>query len=127
MVTRTQVAAYVADTLPSNREAAMRNAAAWLVDSNRAHEVRYLVRDVERELANRGYVFLRVATARPLESAAKDEIIDFVKHKTGATQVELVESVDASLIGGVRIEVPDGELDSTVRMKLAKFVEGVSL
>ena len=50
----------------------------------------------------------------------------FIRRATGAQKIELTDIVDPGVIGGARIEIPGSELDSTVRTKLAKFVEGVS-
>lgn len=126
MASRTQVAAYVAEKLPTDRPAALRAAAAWLADTGRKRQAVYLARDVARELAEKGYVLARVTSARPLTAEAKTGIENFIKSETGATHLELETITDESVIGGVRIELPDAELDATVRKKLANFVQGVS-
>lgn len=126
MVSRTQIAAFVADKLSTDRETAVRSAAAWLVASGRSGQARYLARDVARELAARGYVLVRVTSARPLDSAALQEIEQFIKHETHATSVEVETAVDPGLIGGVRIETPEAQLDASIRTKLARFIEGAT-
>jgi F0F1-type ATP synthase delta subunit len=126
MISRVQVATYVADNLEADRPAALRAAASWLLDRGAARQARYLARDVAQVLSDRGYVYARVTTARPLAAAAAAAIEEFIKNETGAQRLELVMAIDQSLIGGAIVELPGAELDGTVRAKLAKFVEGVS-
>ena len=126
MASRAQVAAYVADKLTTDRREALREAASWLVAHGKTRQARYLVRDVAQVLADRGYVFARITTARPMSAHAKQEVEKFIRSQTGAKSIELVDAVDPGVIGGARIEIPGAELDSTVRTKLARFVEGVS-
>ena len=126
MASRVQVAEYVADKLATDRGEALREAASWLVAHGKARQARYLVRDVAQVLADRGYVYARITTARPLSEPARKRVEDFIREHTGAKKIELTDTVDPEVIGGARIEIPGSELDSTVRTKLAKFVEGVS-
>jgi F0F1-type ATP synthase delta subunit len=126
MTSRAQIAAYMADNMTHGRTAAVKAAASWLVDHGKARQARYLAHDVASALAERGYVLARVTTARPLSDHAKREVDRFIREQTEAKHLELVTKVDKSIIGGALIEVPGAELDSTVRTKLAKFVEGVS-
>jgi F-type H+-transporting ATPase subunit delta len=126
MVSRVQVATYVADHLESDRPAALQAAASWLLDNGAARQARYLAQDVAQVLADRGYVLARVTTARPLAPAAAERIEEFIKKETGARHLELVTAIDPSLIGGARVDLPGSEMDGTVKAKLAKFVEGVS-
>lgn len=125
MVSRMQVAAGVADQMEAGRAQAVKSAAAWLVDHGRIREARYLARDVAAILADRGYLLVNVTTARPLDEGARQKIVAFIKEQTGARELELVATVDKSLIGGVQIETPLAALDASVRTKLARMLEGV--
>jgi len=126
MPTRLQIATVVADRLTHHdRKKTVREAAAWLVATGRVRQARYLARDVAGVLANRGYVLVNVTTARALSEQAHSDLVRFIKHHTGATTVELEHTVDASVIGGVRIETPLAMLDATVQTKLNNYVEGV--
>jgi|SRR6185369_10378995 len=124
MASRAQIAAYVAGQLSEGRAAALKQAAAWLQDTGRVRQVKYLVQDVAAAVARDGYVTVRITTARPLTSGAQAEIEGYIKDQTGAKQLELEMVVDRDVIGGVRVEVPGAELDATVRRKLARFVQG---
>jgi len=127
MISRAQVARYVAQRLPRDRHEAIRLAAAWMVDQGRVGEVRYLANDIARALADEGYLYARITTATQLGESARSEIEKFVARETGATRVEANTDINPDLIGGVRIETPDLELDASVAHKFAKFVEGVSV
>jgi F0F1-type ATP synthase delta subunit len=127
MVSRFQVATYVADHLKDDRRKTLRSASAWLAARGRGRQAEYLARDVAQILGQRGYVYAEVTTAREISDNAKHEVKEFIKENTRAHEIELVTKVDTDLIGGALIELPDAELDGTVKTKLAKFVEGVSL
>ena len=125
MTTRTQVAEYLADQLTSGRSSAVQQAAAWLVSRGRARQARYLARDVAAALVERGYVYARVTTARPLSAGARTAVETFIKRETGARQLELEVQINPLALGGLRLEVPAAELDATIQHRLATLVEGV--
>jgi F-type H+-transporting ATPase subunit delta len=124
MASRMQVAAYVADRLERDRRGALRSAAAWLASKGRGRQAEYLARDVAQVLAERGYVYARVTTARPLGSVGREHVERFIKEATGARDLELDLLVDPDLIGGITIETPGQALDASVKTKLARYVEG---
>ena len=126
MISRLQVATNVADRLAGDRAGAVRQAAAWLLDTGRTAQAKYLAGDVASILAQRGYVSVTVTTARPLSGAALEQIKAYIRAQTGGRELELSTAVDPALIGGIRLETPDAALDATVKTKLAKFVEGVA-
>lgn len=71
------------------------------------------------ERAANGVVQARVESAASLTDAQRKEITSFVKANTeGTKEVLLEESVDASLIAGVKVNVAATEFDATVRGKL---------
>lgn len=93
---------------------ALREIAAYLIDSRRLREADLVVRAIEDEFAARGTVIARVTTARPLTSELKAAITSIV----GAREIAIAESVNPELIGGVRIETPGKLLDATMKRKL---------
>lgn len=121
-----QVAEYVAVRLSADRAQVINEAAAWLVARGEARQAGYLAKDVARVLSQSGYLFAEVTTARPLNVAAKADIESYLKVQTGATTVELAESINPRVIGGVRIETPTAILEGTVHNKLVNLVEGMS-
>jgi F0F1-type ATP synthase delta subunit len=125
MVSRFQVAKAVAGRIRSDRTDAVQAAAAWLVETGRKRDAGYLAQDVARILAQSGYVFVRVTTARPLNDESRLMVERFVKEQTGALQVEIDAAVNKALIGGVQIETPLASIDASVHTKLVRYVEGV--
>lgn len=101
----------------------LRELGAYLIDTGRKHEADLLVRDIETALISRGIVVGTVISARPLTLEAKKTIDSFVKHHyADVTSVVLRERVDESVIGGMRIEFADKQLDATVANKLDKLM-----
>ena len=126
MVTRLEVARYVAEQLPQQRRRILQEVAAWLVATGRSREADYLVQDVAMILARDGHLAARVTTARPLNSALRLEIQNYLKAMTGATTTELIEEVNPHMIGGLRLKTPTAQLDTTLRHKLTTFVRRIS-
>jgi F-type H+-transporting ATPase subunit delta len=126
MTARVDVAEHLVANLTKDRQAAVQRAAAWLVATGRTRQAGYLARDVASALATDGYLLVRLTTARPLAAVSRQRIEAYLKATTGATTLELAETVDSAVIGGIRIETPDAVLDDTVKSKLAKLVEGAS-
>ena len=115
-ISRRKLAHYVADAADSKSglSAALRDVAAYLIDSRRLREVDLVVRAIEDEFAERGVVVARVATARPLTAELKAAVEAII----GAKEIHMLESVEPELIGGVRIETPGNLLDATIKRKL---------
>src|SRR5471030_2654093 len=121
MVSRVQVAHELAERLARERIKVVREAAAWLVTTGRVRQARYLARDVAGILADKGYVLVRVTSARPLSEAARGSLESFIREQTGAHEIELETAVDATVISGVHIETPLAGLDATVHTKLVRY------
>lgn len=115
-LSRRKMAAFVADKLQNgaSARAAMKEVAAYLVESGRTRELELLVRDIEDALATRGVVVADITTAYPMSSGVKAEIAKLV----GAKNLQMRELVDPTVIGGVRIEVPGKRFDGTIRRKI---------
>ena len=100
----------------------LKELAAYLVDSKRTNEAELVVRDIERQLAVEGTVTGTVVSARKLTKAALGDVETLIKHHYGKTAtVVLRERIDPELIGGIRLELPDRQLDTSVKAKLEKL------
>ena len=96
--------------------------AAYLIDSKRVGELELIVRDVEARLAADGTVVVTATSARPLSAVAKEALADLVKRDYGTkSSVVFRETVDAAVIGGVRLATPDKQWDGTIKTKLEKL------
>ena len=95
--------------------------AAYLVTERRVDEAGLIVRDTEAALAERGIVVADVAGARDLSTEARQAIEKFLTISLNAQKVALRESTDASLLGGVRVDVAGRQLDATLKTRLNKL------
>jgi F0F1-type ATP synthase delta subunit len=126
MASRALVASFLADKLKADRRAAIKAAAHWMLETGRARQAGYLARDVAAILADRGYVMVRIVSARPLEGSALRAIEKFVRDATNGIHLEVVTEIDRALVGGFRVELPGAVMDASVSTKLAKLVEGAA-
>ena len=115
-LSRRKIANYVADNVSKGVavDKVIAEVAAYLVDSRRTRELQLVVRAIEDELAARGEVIANVTTARALDDSLKQAVESVV----GAKTIHLRESVDESVIGGVKIDLPGATLDATIKRKL---------
>ena len=128
MSSRSAVAQHVAEVMMSggDRNKAITEAAAWLMTHGKARQVSYLANDIAQALADKGYLFARVTTARPITESTKQQITQFIKTETQAQTVECEYFIDESLIGGALIATPYGTLDASVKAALSTIIEGAS-
>lgn len=115
-LSRRKIAEYAADALMAGKSTAtvLKQVAAYLYESRRTAEVDLVVRDIEQALADRGVVVADVTTAHPLSKEAKMHIASLVK----SSRVQLRETIDESVLGGVRVQLPGKRFDGTIRHKL---------
>lgn len=92
--------------------------AAYLIWTRRTKELRLIVRDVQFYLAEHGHIAGTVTSAHELSSSTLKSIEAFAKEKTGAKTVSLDRSIDESVIGGIKLEIPGYELDTTIARQL---------
>ena len=60
-----------------------------------------------------------MTTAQPLDGAARASVVDAVRRATGATEVQLSEQTDRTILGGAIIQIGDHIVDGSVRARLA--------
>jgi F-type H+-transporting ATPase subunit delta len=116
-LSRRKIALYVTEQLLAGKKqkAVMKEVAAFLVETRRMRELDLVIRDIEGELANHGIVVADVLSAYPLAGELKKEVGKLV----GAKDLQLRETVDPQVLGGMRIHVPGKRFDGTIRHKLA--------
>jgi F0F1-type ATP synthase delta subunit len=120
-LSRRKIAAYYAEQLLAGNKNIAGELAAYLVDSRRIRELELIVRDVEAALMTRGVLLADITSSRTLTADAAKEIKSYLKTETKADTIHLRETVDADLLGGVRIAVPGSELDATLRHRLTQL------
>jgi F-type H+-transporting ATPase subunit delta len=115
-VSRRKIALYVTRQLleGAKQKAVMKEVAAFLVETRRTRELDLVIRDIEGELAASGIVVADVLSAYPLADELKKEVGRLV----GAKDLQLRETIDPSVLGGMRVSVPGRRFDGTIRHKL---------
>lgn len=117
-LSRRKIAAYYASELLAGDKDVAKQLAAYLVDTRRVRELELIVRDIEAALLEHGVLLADVASSRSLSAQATKEVQTYLQSATKAKTIHLRESVDATLLGGVRISTPGNELDATLRHRL---------
>jgi F0F1-type ATP synthase delta subunit len=121
---RTRIAQAIADqTLKSgDSKAYAKQIAALLLSERRVGELDSLMRDVQADWAEAGYVEVLARSAYPLTAEVKSDIAKRVKTLYPvADKVVVTEVRDASVVGGVRINRSEQQLDLSIEAKLNKF------
>lgn len=120
VIARTIAAKLVAQ--PAQRSHWLRVLAAYLVEHNRGEEAELIANDIARELYRQaGQLLVRVESARPLSSSIKSELTKLLSMATNAKQVELAETINPELLGGLIARTPDAVTDLSVRTKLKQL------
>lgn len=118
-LSRRKIAEYTADQLVADKTSVLDQLGAYLIESGRTKEAELIVRDIQTALLTRGKAIVTVVSARPLLAETRGDIEQFVRgHYKNVQSVELVEEIDKSVLGGVRITLPDAVLDATAKAKL---------
>jgi F0F1-type ATP synthase delta subunit len=119
-LSRRSLALYVAARLEkgtSQKEIA-RQLAAYLATTHRTKELSLIVRDIQFYLAEKGHIAGTVTSAHELSATTLALIEAFAKEKTGAEDVSLERLIDESVLGGIKLEIPGYELDTTIARQL---------
>lgn len=115
-LSRKKLAEYVAQRVSDGErvDTLLKEVAAYLVESHQTRNSALVVRAIEDALKDRGIVVASVASARQLT----DEQRDSIRAMLGGKKVYLNETVDAELIGGLRVDAPGVRLDTSIKRKL---------
>lgn len=92
--------------------------AAFLIDTRRTRELSLIIRDIESYLANSGVVIADVTTVEAIDDEIYQSVESVVKRFYSVSKLHIRQHRDASILGGLRIKLPDGEFDSTLKHKL---------
>jgi F0F1-type ATP synthase delta subunit len=121
---RVRIADVVADqTLQqgSSKELAQK-IAAYLLSERRVGELDSLLRDVQADWADKGYVEVLARSAYPLTDTVKQDIEQRIRPLFPVVdKVVVTEIADPDVIGGVQIQLADRQLDLSVEAKLNTF------
>jgi len=121
---RTKIAQRIADqTIKSGTSKDFsKQVAAYLLAERRVNDLDSILRDVQQDWANAGYVEVLAASAHPLTSEIKGDIAKEIKRvQPDATKIVVTEIHDPAIIGGVQLSLANQQLDMSVEAKLNKF------
>lgn len=124
-VSRRKLAMAVVSQLRSSKDRAqvVRGLAAYLVEHKMTNQAELLMKDIARLLAEtEGHLLAEVTSAFALTPDTRKSIEGYIRAKTGATTIELTESVNPDLVGGFTLRIPGRELDASIRHKLNQLV-----
>ena len=115
-ISRRSLALYIADHLASGKpqKQAVEQLVAYLISTRRTKEIDVIVRDIQFYLSEKGHVSGLVTSAHELSASTLKLIEELAKSKTGASQVSLDTRVDEAVLGGVKLEIPGFQLDTTI-------------
>lgn len=112
---------------PDRKAELLKQTAAYLLQTKKANQAHLLLLDIADELQeSQGTIVAEVQTAFGLGSATRENIVAMLKKATGAQNVELSETVEPELIGGVVIRTPQLELDASVKRRLTQIAGGIN-
>jgi len=121
MTFREQLAATIAErtlTIKDSKQLS-KEVAAYLVSEQQTEELNSIIRDVIAYRNEKGYIEADIISAYPISSDVRMDVKKYIHDiYPNAKHVTLNEMVDPTLIGGLRLEVGDRQLDFTVRAKL---------
>jgi F0F1-type ATP synthase delta subunit len=123
-VSRTRIASVIAeDSLKKGfSKSEARAIAAYLLSTRRSTELDSLLRDIRDTWAQHGFVEVTATCAHELSpQVRKDVAAEVRKLYPNAKHIEIVEKYDPSIVGGVRVEFANRQLDLSIQNELNKF------
>lgn len=61
---------------------------------------------------------VKISTASPLDESTRNAVLKGIKDKYNFSKINLIETIDKELIGGILLRIGDLQLDATIRRKL---------
>ena len=96
--------------------------AAFLIEEKKVGSLGAIIREIERLLlSGRDTLYLHITTARPIDDAVLQPLIEKFRQQNGASKVIIEHTINKSVIGGVRCETAQQRLDLTVRRQLQRL------
>lgn len=119
-LSRTLVARYIADRIQAGETlAAIRELAAYLIESRRTREADLVIRTIYDELETRGIVLADVTTIDDLDAASQQALAELI----AAKELVVRHTVNPDIIGGVVVRTPARLLDASFRRRIARLRE----
>lgn len=124
MISRRHLAEVVAERTMHVRDSRKlaQEVAAYLLDTHHTYEIESLIRDVMEYRARHGIVEAVAVSAHELNRDVIRDIEAILKKQyPHAKHVHVSSRIDENVVGGVRVELANEQLDLTVREKIDTF------
>ncbi|HUD06125.1 MAG TPA: F0F1 ATP synthase subunit delta [Candidatus Saccharimonadales bacterium] len=96
--------------------------AAYLLSENRTDELHSLMRDVQHYWTEEGIIEVRATSAFPITTEIRAEIKSKIKGVyPKARKIIIDERLDTNIIGGVKLELANQQMDISIRTELDRF------
>ena len=120
---RTTIARIIIDKLGNESTKKLsKDVGAYLLETGRVGELDSLLRDVMQQRADAGTVEAVAITAHPLNDKVRSDVKTRVKAAyPQAKHIIVSEQHDPGIVGGVKIELANQQLDLSIRSKLNRF------
>jgi F-type H+-transporting ATPase subunit delta len=121
---RRQLASAILSSKPAERKQRIKQVAAYLVESKKAKQLPLVLKELEY-VAEREYshAAAHVHSVNKIDLATQKRLVARIKQELAVTTVELIEEIDPSLLGGVRVTTAEREIDVSVAGKLHQLKE----
>jgi F-type H+-transporting ATPase subunit delta len=120
---RKDLAAVIADRYQAGKtDGLAKSIAAYLLETNQTIQLDSLIRDVKVLREQSGHIEAEVFTAHDLNENALEDVKSLIKttHPEVRT-VAVVQTLDPTVIGGLKIRLAQEQLDMSIRSKLDTF------
>lgn len=124
MISRRHLAEVIAERTLHVRDTKKlaREVAAYLLDTGQTAQLESLLRDVMEYRAEHGVVEAQAISAHELTPTVIRELQQILKAEhPQAKSVHVIPKLDPAVVGGVRLQMANEQLDLTVRGKLDTF------
>lgn len=99
-----------------------REIAAYLLVERRVNELESILRDIMQYRADHGVLEAEVVTAHEVQNHVLTEVEQLLQAAyPSAKDVHVTNRQDPSVVGGLRVDMANEQLDMTVAAKLATF------
>lgn len=118
---RRRLANYAAEQILAKKKDIVTQLAAYLHDTGRTKELDLLVRDINNALADKNLVLAEVSSARELDNASREELNTLLSKRYKTNDINISESIDLNLLGGVKIRTAHEEFDGSLKRKINRL------
>lgn len=99
-----------------------REIAAYLLAEGRTRELESILRDIMQYRSNNGTLEAEIVSAHELSPEMLEEVNNLLRARyPKAKKLHIKSRLEKAVVGGLRIDMANEQLDMTIASKLAKF------